>query len=83
MSNNFPAHITVAAEDRLGQCEYIRRTLAEARVADLQRRIRELESINEGLLVAFDQFLRDEGYSDEEAGGFLYPWISKVKEQPR
>ena len=53
------------------------------RLADAKRRIKELESINEGLLIAFDQFLRDEGYSDEEAGGFLYPWISKVKEQPR
>ena len=45
MSNNFPAHITVAFEDKPGQCEYIRRTLAEERVDALYQRIRELESL--------------------------------------
>ena len=46
-------------------------------------RIRELESINADILAAVDQFLSDEGYSDEEVGGLLCPWISKVKEPPR
>jgi len=41
--SDFPAMITVAFEDRLGQCEYIRRGLAEERVDKLEQRIRELE----------------------------------------
>ena len=43
-NDDFPAFITVACEDRLGQCEYIRRGLAEKRVDDLQQRISELEA---------------------------------------
>ena len=46
MSDDFPTFITVAFEDRLGRCEYIRRGLAEKRVDDLQQRISELESVN-------------------------------------
>ena len=63
MSDDFPRFITVAAEDRLGQCEYIRRTLAEKRVADLQQRIRELTTLvesayREGFLDGYDDYAR-------------------------
>jgi hypothetical protein len=42
-------------------------------------RISELKSVNADILAAVDQFMRDEGYSDDEVGEFLCPWISKIK----
>ena len=56
---------------------------ARIRAETMERRIHELESINADILAAGDQFLSDEGYSDEEVGGLLCPWISKVEEPPR
>ena len=53
------------------------------RLLEAQDYIRELESINTDILATVDQFLRDEGYSDEEVGEFLCPLVIRLKEQPR
>ena len=82
MTNHCPTCGAAVRIEASGTTHYMVPTDAE-RVRELEDRIRELESINEGLLVALDQFLSDEGYSDEEVGGLLCPWISKVKEPPQ
>ena len=82
MTDHCPTCGAAVRVETSGRTSYMVPTDAE-RVRELENRIRELESINEGLLVAFDQFLRDEGYSDEEVGEFLCPLVIRLKEPPR
>ena len=82
MTDRCPTCSAAVRIEASGATHYMVPTDAE-RVRELEDRIRELEAINEGLLVAFDQFLRDEGYSDEEVGEFLCPLVMRLKEPPR
>ena len=82
MSDDFPRFITVAAEDRLGQCEYIRRGLAEKRVAALYQRIRELEYV----LREMEQMAThcDQGqYIDYPNARIIFEEARELLEEPR
>ena len=84
MSDDFPAFITVAFEDKPNQCEYIRRGLAEKRVDDLQQRIRELTTLvesayREGFIDGYDDYARPQ----DADSGWEHSDVRKRLEQAR